>query len=88
MKIQGKITHIEQPLSGTSSNGTWAKQLFVIETFGDYPKSLAFQVWNNDLGMLKNLQDRTPVEVHFRIQSRVFEDRWYTELTAYKINVL
>lgn len=81
--IKGRVISVGQPVSGTSKTGKqWSKQEFVIETDGQYPKKIAFSVMNGKFTM--NLGDIVEVEVD--AQSREYQGRWYTELTAWRCN--
>lgn len=83
--IRGKVIHVGQPVSGTSKAGKpWSKQEFAIETEGQYPKKVAFGVMNNKFAM--NMGDVVEIEVD--AQSREYNGKWYTELTAWRCNNL
>lgn len=85
MAIRGKVIFCGQPASGTSKAGKqWSKQEFAIETEGQYPKKVAFGVMNGKFTM--NLGDVVEIEVD--AQSREYNGKWYTELTAYRCNNL
>ena len=58
MDISGKLIKILEPVTGTSANGTWKKQLFVI---GE------------------------DVHVFFEPESREYNNNWYTDLRAWKV---
>lgn len=79
--IKGKVIFVGQPASGTSRAGKqWSKQEFAIETEGQYPKKVAFGVMNGKFTM--NMGDVVEIEVD--AQSREYNGKWYTELTAYR----
>lgn len=81
--IRGRVIYVGQPASGVSKTGKqWSKQEFAIETEGQYPKKVAFGVMNGKFTM--NMGDVVEVEVD--AQSREYQGRWYTELTAWRCN--
>lgn len=84
MEIQGKIIHILPEQSGTGKNGQWRKQEYVIESEGQYPKKVCFNLWGEKI-------DQHPVKigdlvtVFFDLESREFNGRWYTDVKGWKI---
>lgn len=86
MAIRGRIIAIGQMANGISkSKGTpWKKQEFILETSGQYPKKVAFSIMNDKIEQAA-IQIGHDVEVEVDAQSREYNGRWYTELTAWKI---
>lgn len=85
MTIEGKITHIMPEESGETRNGkTWRKRMIVIETAGQYPKSVAITQFGDaiDKASLSVGQSAT---AHIDIESREYNGRWYTDVKAWKI---
>lgn len=88
MAINGTVTYIGQEETGVgrTSGKTWRKKLFVVNTGGQYPKDVAFNIIGDNI-------DRHPihvgamVSVDFDPSSREYNGRWYTELAAWRINV-
>lgn len=87
MEIKGKVIQVLQIQEGTSQRGnSWRKQGFVLETEEKYPKKIYFELWNDSI-------DKFPIAVGQSItaevdaDSREFNSRWYTTLTAYKVEV-
>jgi len=86
MELEGKIFIVQPEQSGTGKNDKiWKKQGFIIETEEQYPKKVLFTAWNEMLDMLSFLKVGNKVKVSFRCESRSFNDKWYTDLTAWKI---
>ncbi len=88
LEIDGKVTKVLEEISGEGRNGTWKKQSFVVETMGEYPKKICFQAWGNQVDTVKSINDGDRVIVSFRLESREFNERWYTDATAWKIQKL
>lgn len=81
MTIQGTVTHILPVQSGKGKNGTWYKYGFVLSTGGQYPKSVAIEVWKDDPLVFIG----QPMTAHIDIESREHNGRWFTAVKAYKI---
>jgi len=84
MEIAGKIIKILPVQSGQGKNGEWKKQEFVIQSDGPYPKNVCFTVWNNKVE-IESFKENQMVKVSFDPESREFNSRWYTDLTAWRI---
>lgn len=83
MEVKGRIFTILDPVTGESAKGPWKKQSFVIETMDQYPKKVCFTVWNDKIP-LSGLTPESVLTVHFNAESREYQGRWYTDLTAWK----
>lgn len=74
------------PVSGTSARGDWQKQEFIVETEGEYPKKICFNVWGEDKSAeLANYNEGDSLRISFNIESREYNERWYTDLRAWRI---
>ncbi len=86
LEIEGRIFNILPEESGLNAAGnTWKKQVFVINTNEEFPRKIAFTVWNNNVDALKSLKTGDKVKVYFRVESREYQGRWYTDATAWRI---
>lgn len=86
MDITGRLIQLLPDVEGESARGHWVKGGFVIETEGDYPRKVAFITFGEErVAMAKNIPMNTPVQVTFNIESREFNERWYTDLRASRI---
>ena len=85
MDITGKITHVLETITGTSAKGEWKKQTFVIiEDKDQYPKSIAIDAFNKDF----TLKVGDNVSVSINIESREYNGKWFTNVGAWKVDVL
>lgn len=84
-QIIGHVVKILEEVTGQGNNGTWIKQEFVIETTSEYPKKVHFSTWGDKTRDVKNLIEGEQVTVSFNPESREFNERWYTELRAWRI---
>lgn len=71
-------------LSGTGKKGVWTKQDFVIETTDQYPRKICLSVWGDKVDLLDKFKVGDTMTVHFNPESREYNQKWYTELRAWK----
>jgi hypothetical protein len=84
MEIQGKIVELLKEQTGEGRNGTWRKMEYILETGDQYPKKVCFNMWGDKIDEFKvNVGDN--VKVHFDVESREYNGRWYTDVKAWKI---
>lgn len=84
MEITGKTIVVLPIESGTSKNGNaWQKQCFVVETNDLYPKKICFQLFGDRIKDCPKVGE--DVKVSFDIESREYNGRWYTQLSAWKV---
>jgi hypothetical protein len=84
MEIEGKLIEILPVQSGVSQNGDWSKQDFVIETLSDYPKKVCITDFGCKLDIESYMMQEN-IKVSVNIESREFNGKWYTNVTAWKI---
>lgn len=84
MELTGKIIKILALQTGTGKNGTWKKQEFIIETAAQIARKVCFSLWGDKIDQF-NLQEGEDAEVSFDLESREYNNRWYTEAKAWKI---
>jgi len=87
-EISGKLIKKLNEVTGTGKNGTnWIKQEFVIETQEQYPKKVCLAAWGDRTQDLAQAQMGDMLKLQFSPESREYNERWYTELRAYRIEV-
>lgn len=84
-KVSGKMYQVIPEISGSKGDKVWVKQLFVIETSGQYPKKIAFTAWNDKCDLIPKVG--TEVTVSYNPESREYNDKWYTDLSVFDIAV-
>ena len=84
MELKGKIIEVLPEKSGTSARGGWRKQEYVIEIPGDYPKQVCFMVWGDKIDQF-GIADGEDLTVHFDLESREYNGRWYTDVKAWRV---
>lgn len=82
--LTGTVKQILDEQSGTSKNGPWRKQEFILETEGKYPKPVCIIQWGDDIDTFA-LQEGERITAHVDIQSREFKGRWYTDVKAWRV---
>ena len=84
LKIIGTVQDILPEKSGEGRNGPWRKQEFILETDGNYPKQVCIVQWGDNIDTFA-LQSGERITVHIDIQSREYNERWYTDVKAWKV---
>ena len=85
LEITGKLIKKLPEQTGEGKFGKWIKQEFVIETHDQYPKKICFSSWGDKTDALKPLNEGEVITVSFNPESREYNERWYTDLRAWKI---
>jgi hypothetical protein len=84
MELTGKVIKVLPLQSGQGKNGTWKKQEYVIETEGQYPKKICFSLWGERIDNA-NIKEGEQITISFDVESREYEGKWYTQVTAWKV---
>ena len=85
MDIIGSIIKKMPVQTGEGSKGPWQKQEFVIQTDEQFPKTVCFSTWGQRVDDLGNFNENDKVKVFFDINSREYNNRWYTDLRMWRI---
>lgn len=86
MEITGKLIQLLPNVEGESARGHWVRGGFVIETGDDYPRKVAFTAFGEErIAMVQNIPMGSMVQVSFNPESREFNEKWYTDLRATRI---
>ena len=56
-----------------------------VKTNEDYPQELKFDLFNDNMGLADGLVEGSEIEVFFSLKGRVYQDRVYHTLRAFKI---
>ena len=89
LEITGKVEQVLPLESGEGKNGPWKKQHFVIEYMdGNYAKKLCFSLWGDKTSALQDIQPGTEIKVSFNVESREYNQRWYTDAKAWRVEVV
>lgn len=86
MEIAGKLVQILPIQTGMGKNGEWKKASFVIEMVdGKFPKKICILAWKDLVDQVQKLEVGADLNVSIGIESREFNSKWYTDVTAWKI---
>lgn len=85
MEIKGTLHRILPAVTGTGTRGQWTKKDFVIKLEGMYPKLVCFTAWNDEVDRLDRFKEGAQIVVHFDIESREYNDKYFTNLKAFNI---
>jgi hypothetical protein len=86
LELVGKLIKVLPEVTGQGKNGPWNKQEFVIETMdSQYPKKVCMTAWGDKANDLKQFADGDTLKATFSAESREYNERWYTELRAFRI---
>lgn len=88
LEVTGKVIKVMPVQSGVSQRGEWKKQEFVIETIEQYPKKICISGWAERVDEIQHLEAGTQIKVAINLESREFNERWYTDVRAWKIEVM
>ncbi len=86
MEITGKVIKLGNFIEGQGANGPWRKQELIIQTDEQYPKTVCLQCWGDQAVEAQNLQPEQNVKIQFRLESREFNGKWYTDARAWRID--
>ena len=88
MQIKGVITKMCEPVTGESARGTWKKIGIVLQTEGEYPKDVYIEFWGDKADVVEvKLCEGMIVAVDFTLESREYNDRYYTQVRGYKYTI-
>lgn len=82
--VDGIITNVLPVQSGVgkASGKEWSKQTAVLQTAEQYPKNIAFDMFND---RIIPLQVGQAVHVQLSIESREYKGRWFTNVNAISV---
>ena len=88
MDVIGKLIQVLPEQRGEGARGAWVRGGFVIETEEQFPRKIAFSLWGEDKVMaIKNIALNTSIKVVFTIESREYNERWYTDCRCNNVEV-
>lgn len=86
LEISGSLIKKLPVQTGNSARGEWKKQEFVIETQDSFPKKVCMNVWGADkVEELSSYTEGEVLKISFNLESREYNQRWYTDVRAWKI---
>ena len=88
-KVKGRVIRILPEITGTSAKGEWKKRDFVIDDEdGQYSKNICFSMFNDKNDTFLKMLIGSQVEVSFSIESREYNEKWFSNVNAFKVDVI
>jgi hypothetical protein len=87
MQLTAKLNQLLPIQTGTGKNGEWKKQEIIVESDGQYPKKLCISIWGDKINE-SQLQIGNLLKIDFDIESREYNSKWYTDIKAWKIEIV
>lgn len=85
MDFEGRVIACLGETSGTSKTGKpWKKKEWVVETFGQYPRKVKLQCFNDRVDQL-NIENGKDYVFSIDLESREFNGRWYTDVSVFRV---
>ncbi len=88
MELTGKIIAVLGERGGTSARtgAEWKVATYVLETFGDYPRKMCFDVFGAERIQSCNIQAGETLRVRFDIDAHEYNGRWYNSIRAFGVD--
>ena len=88
MELTGKIINVLPERSGVSARtGTeWKCASYVLETLGEYPRRMVFEVFGTDRIAQLAIQEGELLNVSFDIDAREANGRWFNSIRAFRVD--
>ena len=87
MELSGKIIAVLPAREGVSRTGNpWKTQEYVLETHDQYPRKMCFNLFGADKIEQFNIQLGEELTVSFDIDCRQWQDRWFNDIRAFRID--
>lgn len=87
MQLTAKLTQLLPIQTGAGKNGEWKKQDIIVETDGQYPKNVCISIWGDKINETQ-LTIGNNLKIDFDVESREYNGKWYTDLKAWKVEVV
>jgi len=87
LEITAKLLYSLPEQTGEGKNGPWVKQDFIVETEDQYPKKVCMSAWGDLVSQFKAFSPGTRLKISFRIESREYNSRWYTDVRPWKVAI-
>lgn len=85
LELVGKLIKTLPEVTGQSQKGTWQKQEFVVETMDQFPKKICVSLWGDKVNDLKQYAPGDMLKLSLNLESREYNERWYTEARVWRI---
>lgn len=86
MDFEGVIYKVLPTVTGTSARGEWSKQEVILEQPGEFPRKVCISFWGDKSQEAAALKEGEVVMVSANVESREYNDRWFTEVRGWRIS--
>lgn len=79
---------LHQKYDTEQKSGTFTTREFVLKVEGnkpEYPEYIKFQMIQDRCELIDNINEGTEVEVCFDLKGKAWNDKWFTNLQAWKV---
>ena len=88
MQLTAKLIKVLPPQTGEGRNGVWKRNSIVVETLEDrFPRKIFITFWGDNKVDESILVVGNVLTVYFELESREYNERWYTDVRAWKIEM-
>lgn len=84
--IKAKVAGLGEPQEVGRNKST--KQDLILEYGSQYPKKLVVSFWGDAIESIKDLSEGSEVEVDFRVESREYNGRWFTNCNGKSVTAM
>ena len=87
MELTGKIIAVLEARKGVSprTGNNWMIQEYVLEMTDTFVRKCVFSVFGEDRIKQFNIHEGETLTIHFDIDAREFNGRWYNDVRAYNV---
>lgn len=87
--LLGRIIKSGKIETGVGQKGAWKRQEYILETTQDqYPKKICLTAWNKAQESFSSIEHGVEIKVFYNIESREYNEKWYTEVKPWKVEVI
>lgn len=88
LELTAKLITLMPVQNIQGKNGPLTKQEFIVETEEQYPKKVCISAWNDTARIVQGIKPLSLIKVSISIESREYNSRWYTDVRAFRIDIL
>jgi hypothetical protein len=85
LELTGRLMRVLDMRTGMGKNGEWKNQDFIMELPGQYPRQVCISLWGDKTEVLKNFNIGDQVKAFVDVESREFNEKWYTSVKAWQL---
>lgn len=85
LEFIGTLTQVT-PVQNVGTNGA-QKKFIIVHEDGMYPKDVAFELYGKNLGLADNIAIGSKVRVCFDVKSKEWQGRWFSDISAYRVEL-